>query len=102
MHSVTTAQTNVAQSRAASRHAGAQGSVLIRRWLTPLVTKWRRRKIVGALEMMDTRLLRDMGIERCDIKRIVEGFDQRELRMVPLAQPQPVARIDRPSYKQAA
>ncbi len=60
----------------------------IRRFLAASVRKWRRRKMIAVLQALDTRTLRDIGIERCDIERIVDGFDAREMRMVPLAAPQ--------------
>ncbi len=41
--------------------------------------------MIAALEAMDDLLLRDIGIYRNDIPRIVDGLDDRELRMRPLA-----------------
>ena len=43
--------------------------------------------MIAALEAMDDRLLRDIGIYRNDIPRVVDGLDDRELRMRPLAAP---------------
>lgn len=60
----------------------------VRRLLASVVQNWRRRKMIAVLQALDTRTLRDIGIERCDIASIVDGFDARELRMVPLAAPQ--------------
>ena len=37
------------------------------------------------MQALDDRVLRDMGICRQDIERIVDAFDDRELGMVPLA-----------------
>lgn len=68
----------------------------LRRLLAAVVQNWRRRKMIAVLQALDTRTLRDIGIERCDIESIVKGFDTRELRMVPLAAPQ-----RRKSFQQA-
>ena len=57
----------------------------LRRWLRSAFRRWERRKMIAALEAMDDRLLRDIGIYRNDIARLVDGFDDRELRMRPLA-----------------
>ncbi|MCV2892735.1 DUF1127 domain-containing protein [Lentibacter sp. XHP0401] len=56
-----------------------------RRWLRATVNNWKRRKMVAALRSMEDHLLKDIGVERGDIQRIVDGFDERELGMVPLA-----------------
>ncbi|MFZ1470000.1 MAG: DUF1127 domain-containing protein [Paracoccaceae bacterium] len=50
-----------------------------------LVRSWQRRCMIRAFEAMDDRLLRDIGLERGDIKDVVGSFDDRELRMVPLS-----------------
>lgn len=69
---------------------------ILRQWSRSVVRKWRRRKLIAALEALDDRLLRDIGIYRGDIKRRVDGFDDRELRMVPLA---PAQMTPRPGYE---
>lgn len=56
-----------------------------RRWLRMALRQWQRRKMIASFEAMDDRLLSDIGICRSDIHRMVQGFDARELRMVPLA-----------------
>ena len=104
MHLVTTDRNHSAQARtrsAPSRHADINVGGLFRRLLTMSVTKWRRRKMIATLEAMDTRLLRDIGIERCDIESVVDGFDHRELRMVPLALPHKAVSVDQ-AMRQAA
>lgn len=58
---------------------------MLRRMWDTLNRNWNRRKMIVALRAMDDRLLRDIGVERCDIIQVVDGFDERELRMVPLA-----------------
>ena len=50
-----------------------------------LVRGWQRRRMIRALEALDDRLLRDIGLERGDIEDLVDSFDDRELRMVPLS-----------------
>ena len=58
----------------------------VRRWLAAALRRWQRRKMIAALGAMDDRMLRDIGIDRADIPRVVEGFSDRELRMAPLAE----------------
>ena len=69
----------------AFRRSEETGGGLLRRWLRAAVRRWKRRKLIAALEAMDDKLLRDIGVFRGDIRSIVEGFDDRELNMVPLA-----------------
>lgn len=47
--------------------------------------RWRRRRMIAALEQLSDWTLADIGIARCDIPRVVERFDDRELRMEPVA-----------------
>ncbi len=61
------------------------GAGPIRGWLGLAIRKWQQRKMIAALHALDDRILWDIGMERCDIESIVRGFDERELRMVPLA-----------------
>jgi len=46
---------------------------------------WERRKMIATLHRMDDHLLRDIGIDRSDIPRVVEGFSTRELGMRPVS-----------------
>lgn len=55
------------------------------RWLHDVIRRWQRRKMIATLRAMDDRMLRDIGLARAEIPRVVEGFSSRELRMVPLA-----------------
>ncbi|WP_045320161.1 DUF1127 domain-containing protein [Limimaricola cinnabarinus] len=57
----------------------------IRSWIKAATREWRRRKMIAALEAMDDRLLRDIGLYRGDIRNVVNGLDDRELRMTPVA-----------------
>lgn len=74
---------------------------LIHRWLGPSIRKWQRRKMIAALNALDTRTLRDIGIDRCDIEHVVNGFDEHELQMVPLAPPHQSAHFDQPARRAA-
>ncbi len=58
---------------------------MLHRWLRNAARQWRRRKMIAALEAMDERLLRDIGIYRSDIHRVVDGLNNRELRVRPIA-----------------
>lgn len=82
--------------------SGAGRTGALRQWLTRTIRYWQRKKMIAALQAMDSRILRDIGIERCDIERIVDGFDDRELRMVPMAPSQPPAYGAAPSFRSAA
>ena len=74
----------------------------IRLWLAGALRQWQRKKMIAALQAMDNRLLNDIGIERCNIERVVDGFDGRELRMVPFAPAQEPAQSAALWLKKAA
>ncbi|MBK8440367.1 MAG: DUF1127 domain-containing protein [Rhodobacter sp.] len=57
----------------------------LRRLFGGIVRHWQRRRMIRALQAMDDRLLRDIGLARGDIEAVVDSFDDRELQMVPLA-----------------
>ncbi len=57
----------------------------VRRWLAAAMLRWQRGKMIATLDAMDDRILRDIGIDRADIPRIVDDLSDRELRMTPLA-----------------
>ena len=63
-----------------SRKPGA-----FRRWLRTVFHRWQRRKMIETLRDMDDRLLRDIGIDRSDIPRVVDGLTDRELSMRPVS-----------------
>ncbi|WP_432256384.1 DUF1127 domain-containing protein [Limimaricola sp. AA108-03] len=69
----------------------------IRRWIAAAMRGWQRRKMTAALEAMDDRLMRDIGIYRGDIKNVVYGLDDRELRMTPVARTTAKAHLSRHS-----
>jgi uncharacterized protein YjiS (DUF1127 family) len=58
---------------------------IFRRLFRSAIIKWQRRKMTAALEALDDRILRDIGICRREIPRVVDGLSHRELRMAPLA-----------------
>lgn len=66
------------------------------------IRRWQRRKMIAALEAMDDRLLRDIGIGRPDIPRMVATFSDRELRMTPLAASPTLAELHLETYRKAA
>lgn len=60
------------------------------------VRVWKRHKMIAELDALDDAMLKDIGIYRGDIRRVVAGFSDRELGMVPLAPAQKSeAAIDR-------
>lgn len=79
---------------ASLRVIASQGGNAMRGWLQAAVRSWQRRKMIASLQAMDDFLLRDIGIARADIIRIVNGFDERELKMTPLSTRQQVSAND--------
>lgn len=61
-----------------------RGGFLGRVWQAA-IRRWQRRRMIAALEAMDDRLLRDIGILRADIPHMVATFSDREPRMTPPA-----------------
>ena len=70
---------------------GAKGGSAVRHWLRAAKRYWQRRKMIASLEAMDDWLLRDIGIDRADIRNVVDGFDARELGMITRLPAQSVA-----------
>ena len=60
-------------------------SQAVRRWLGTAFRRWQRRKLIEALRRMDDRMLRDIGIDRSDLSRVVDGFMDRKPRMRPVS-----------------
>lgn len=54
-------------------------------WIRSGYRRWQRRKMVAALEALDDRTLRDIGIHRGEIYDLVSRFDDDDLRRKPLA-----------------
>ncbi|MDF1609328.1 DUF1127 domain-containing protein [Hoeflea sp. YIM 152468] len=75
---------------------------IFRRLFRLVLRRWRRRKMIAALDALDDRLLRDIGIYRGDIKHLVKQFDDRELRMAPVSPAQPAPVLDDEGFRQAA
>ena len=73
------------QGRSSHRRSGNEGSGIFHWLLRAPIKQWQRRKMIAALEALDDWVLRDIGIHREDIPRLVDEFDDRELRMTPLA-----------------
>ena len=87
----------------ASRRNVVNGDAnLFRRWMISAMRQWQRRRMIKALEAMDDRLLRDIGIDRSDIDRVVGEFDDRELGMIPLAPAAVAHDTDQEAYQKAA
>lgn len=69
--------------RTASQRDSKPGA--FRRWLRSTFLQWQRRKMIETLRGMDDRLLRDIGIDRSDIPRVVDCLTDRELSMRPVS-----------------
>ena len=74
--------------RTAQRPVEVKKLNLLLRWWHSAVQNWQRRKMIAALAALDDHILRDIGIPRGEIERVVDGFDARELQMQPVA-PEP-------------
>ncbi len=70
------------------KEAAGTGSVL-RKLIRAAVRRWQQHKLITSLHALDDRQLRDIGLYRNDIKRVVHGFDDVELGMVPLTPEHP-------------
>jgi uncharacterized protein YjiS (DUF1127 family) len=71
----------------------------IGRWIDGAVMRWQRRRMIEALQRLDDRILRDIGVTRGEIRYVVEGFSRDELRMKP---PTPPIAETQDDYKMAA
>ena len=71
-----------------ARGAGVKKGTAFLLWWQSVVRSWQRRKMIAALSALDDHILHDIGIHRGNIERVVDGFDDRELRMTPVA-PEP-------------
>lgn len=61
------------------------GNGILRRWITATIRKRRERQMIAALEALNDRTLRDIGLYRSEIPILVAGFSDRELGMSPPA-----------------
>lgn len=84
MHPVYLYQTYQTYRKHAAAGMGEQPDGLFRNWFRGLVRDWRKRRMIAALSSMDDWLLRDIGIERSQIRDIVDGLEDHELRMRPV------------------
>lgn len=73
-----------------------------RRKFQTAVRNWKRRKMIAALQALNDRTLRDIGIDRSEIARVVDGFDDRELAMEPMASQGATAKAEFEPYLKAA
>lgn len=55
------------------------------RWLRAAIRQRQRNRLFAEFRSMDDRMLRDMGIYRGDIRRVVDSFDDHELGMTPFS-----------------
>jgi len=105
MHPSLSHQENLQQSlsQGAERHDSATNRKgILGRWTRAVVRNWQRRNMIATLSAMDDRLLQDIGIYRGDIARVVDGFDDRELGMVPFAQAATPAETEYETFRKAA
>lgn len=49
-------------------------TIILRGWQAALA-HWQRRRMIAALSALDDRTLRDIGIPRADIERVVDGAE---------------------------
>ncbi len=66
--------------RALARDPRTGGGILDR-WLRAAIRRHRRRQTIAALEALDDWTMKDIGIYRGDIHRLVAGFSDIELGM---------------------
>lgn len=87
---------------AANDNFATQDKGVFLSWMGHALQRWQRHRMTRALERLDDHMLADIGIYRGDIPRVVEGFDARELRMVPLAAPSRPVEEDCCAFQEAA
>ena len=87
---------------ARTHRTGSEKGGILRRWLQTFVRQWKRRKMIASLVSMDDRLLRDIGVQRSEIRSIVDGLSDGELGMNPLAPNHEQPSNDEPKYLWAA
>ena len=63
----------------------ASGKFFILRWWSSAVRSWQRRKMIAALAGLDDRILLDIVLCRGEIEYCVDGLNNAELRMTPVA-----------------
>ncbi len=66
------------------------------RWILAVTRHVQRRRMITALQNLSDRMLADIGLHRSEIATVVNTFDSRELRMIPVAQH---ARVEGPDYR---
>lgn len=69
----------------ARRSVEAKKPSLLVQWWNSVIQTWQRRKMIAALGALDDHILKDIGIPRGEIERVVDGFNARELGMQPVA-----------------
>jgi uncharacterized protein YjiS (DUF1127 family) len=48
----------------------------LRHFLSAVMRRWQRRKMIATFDAMDDHILRDIGLRREDIVRVVDSFDE--------------------------
>lgn len=61
------------------------GDGAFRTWFRSAYRHWQRNKMIAAFQSLDDATLRDIGVERSEIPSVVDGLDDLELRMAPVA-----------------
>ena len=73
--------TMMSQTAVQPANAGSSGGFVrwIEGWVNNLAAHWVRREAIKALQQLDDRALRDIGLSRCHIERAVWGVTDPEL-----------------------
>lgn len=91
MHPIQSHREYLAQERDLNSLKGGKSFMkdgFLGRWFGNASRHWERRKMIATLEAMDDRLLRDIGVFRGEIPRLVDGllrFEQESAAMAPPA-----------------
>ena len=73
--------TTMSQTAVQSANASRSGGFVrwVEAWVNNLAAHWVRREAIKALQELDDRALRDIGISRCHIENAVWGITNPEL-----------------------
>ncbi|TNF19758.1 MAG: DUF1127 domain-containing protein [Rhodobacteraceae bacterium] len=77
-------QQNITHPTLSHRLDSHSGDSALRTWFRAAYRRWQRNKMIAAFESLDDATLRDIGVYRSEIRSVVDGFDDQDLKRVPV------------------